>query len=105
MPAAVSGASDMANAAVPSGRVAHHASRSRMIARAKQAHDEGELARAEWLYRELLRADPDDVEALHRLGMLNYQRGHLGVAQALIRTALKVDDRRAAAHQDLGLVL
>jgi Tfp pilus assembly protein PilF len=78
---------------------------SRMIRSARHAHAQGELGRAEALYTAALKRDPDNFDALHLLGMLNYQRGRLEAALALLRAALKIDSRRADALSDTGLVL
>jgi tetratricopeptide (TPR) repeat protein len=75
------------------------------IGRARRLHDDGELGEAERLYRAVLQREPANFDALHLLGMLNYQRGRSASALALIRAALQVDPRRADAHSDLGLVL
>jgi tetratricopeptide (TPR) repeat protein len=81
------------------------ASVSPRFRRARRAHERGELAHAERLYVEILERNPRHFDALHLLGMLNYQRGALDAAQRLLRAALRVDDARADAHTDLGLVL
>src|SRR5947209_18960846 len=43
------------------------------LARAVQAHKAGQWQQAETLYRQVLQADPANVDALHRLGVLAYQ--------------------------------
>jgi tetratricopeptide (TPR) repeat protein len=73
--------------------------------RARRLHDAGDLDAAERLYAEILHRDPQQVDSLHLLGMLHYQRGRLGNAEELLRAALAVDEARASAHADLGLVL
>jgi tetratricopeptide (TPR) repeat protein len=78
---------------------------SRMIRSARHAHERGELGRAERLYAAALQRDPDNFDALHLLGMINYQRGRLDAALALLRAALKIDSRRADALSDMGLIL
>ncbi len=71
---------------------------------AREHHRAGNLARAEQLYRLVLRADPGNAEALHLLGVLAHQAGQPGRAVDLLREALARDPARAAAHADLGLV-
>jgi tetratricopeptide (TPR) repeat protein len=77
----------------------------RLLARARRAHERGELDLAERLYAALLERDPNHVDALHLLGLLNYQRGRLDAALALINAAVALDRTRRAALSDLGLVL
>jgi len=72
---------------------------------ARRVHERGELDRAERLYADVLRRDPDHFDALHLLAMLNYQRRRFDAAAKLLRSALRIDGLRADAHADLGLVL
>jgi tetratricopeptide (TPR) repeat protein len=78
---------------------------SRMLSRARRAHEEGALGKAERLYAAVLEHDPRQVDALHLAGMVDYQRGRLDAAVASLRAALQVDHRRVDAFCDLGLVL
>jgi len=75
-----------------------------MLRRARRAHEEGELGKAERLYAAVLEHDPRQVDALHLSGLLHYQRGRLDAAAASIRAALSVDHCRVDALTDLGLV-
>ncbi len=75
-----------------------------MLRRAKRAQEDGEFGKAERLYTELLRRRSDDFDALHGLGQLNYRRGRLDSALALIQAALKADLFRAEGFASLGLV-
>jgi tetratricopeptide (TPR) repeat protein len=77
---------------------------SRMLRRASRAHEEGELGKAERLYTALLQQHPDNFDALHGLGQINYRRGRLDAALALIQAALKTDLSRAEGFASLGLV-
>ena len=77
---------------------------SRTLRRARRAHEEGEFGKAERLYTELLRQRSDDFDALHGLGQVNYRRGRLDAALALIQAALKSDISRADGFASLGLV-
>jgi len=72
--------------------------------RARRIHERGELDRAARLYADILRRDPGHFDALHLLGMLNYQRGALDAALALLHAALRIDSARADVQSDLGLV-
>ncbi len=45
------------------------------LATAVQHHQDGRVAEAEALYRQILAAEPDNSEALHLLGVLSLQQG------------------------------
>jgi tetratricopeptide (TPR) repeat protein len=77
---------------------------SRMLRRARRAHDEGELAAAERLYTALLQDHPGNFDALHGLGQLHYQHGRFDTALVLLQEALKSDGARADGFSSLGLV-
>ena len=68
-------------------------------------HQQGHLDEAEKFYNRVLKAQRDQFDALHLLGMLNHQRGRNGEAYRLISSALKVDPRSADALTNLALVL
>jgi predicted O-linked N-acetylglucosamine transferase (SPINDLY family) len=68
-------------------------------------HQQGRLAEAERLYRDLLRAQPRDFEALHMLGVLKLQQDQPADALRLIESALEVDPSSAAAHANRGQAL
>ena len=77
---------------------------SRMLRRASRAHEQGEFDKAERLYTAALHIHPDNFDALHGLGLINYRRGRLDAALALIQAALKADLDRADGFSSLGLV-
>jgi tetratricopeptide (TPR) repeat protein len=68
-------------------------------------HRSGRLDEAEKLYARVLKAQRDNFDALHLLGMLNQQRGKSGEAYRLISAALKVEPRSPDALSNLALVL
>jgi predicted TPR repeat methyltransferase len=70
-----------------------------------QAHQNGDLASAEGIYREILRVKPGQQEALHYLGLLAFHVGQPEVAADLISEACKSDPGYAAAFNNLGNVL
>jgi predicted O-linked N-acetylglucosamine transferase (SPINDLY family)/ADP-heptose:LPS heptosyltransferase len=70
-----------------------------------QLHQQGQLDQAEQLYLELLKEQPQHVDALHFLGVLLNQRGQFQHAADLIRQALDIAPDNAAAYSNLGLVL
>jgi tetratricopeptide (TPR) repeat protein len=70
-----------------------------------QHHSAGRLDQAEAAYREILAADPGNIDALHFLGVIAYQRGAHAQAEGLISRALLRNTSNAPAHNNLGNVL
>jgi tetratricopeptide (TPR) repeat protein len=77
---------------------------SRLLKRALRADAQGEVDKAERLYTAALQIQPDNFDALHGLGLINYRRGRLDAALALIQAALRADLDRADGFSSLGLV-
>jgi predicted O-linked N-acetylglucosamine transferase (SPINDLY family) len=69
-------------------------------------HRAGDLAQAEALYRQILRAEPGNFPSLHMLGYLEGQRGRFAEAIGLLRRALQIapDDRNALTHYGHALL-
>jgi tetratricopeptide (TPR) repeat protein len=65
----------------------------------------GRLHEAEGLYLSILARDPDQFDALHRVGVIRGCQGRLDDAARLIRRALSRNPRSATAHNDLGNIL
>src|SRR5712691_11602158 len=78
---------------------------SRKLGAALQHHQEGRLSEAEAAYREILAIDPDNIDALHFLGVISHQRGEHGRAAELISRALSRNASNAPAHNNLGNTL
>jgi predicted O-linked N-acetylglucosamine transferase (SPINDLY family) len=74
------------------------------FAQALAHHQAGRLAEAERLYRQVCAVDPDNVPALHRLGVVAHQLGRPDAADILGR-AIKLRPDIAEVHNDLGVVL
>jgi predicted O-linked N-acetylglucosamine transferase (SPINDLY family) len=72
---------------------------------AVRAHQLGQLAQAEALYLEALRARPDLFEARHLLGVLRGQQGRYEEALALVGAALKARPDSVGALANYGLIL
>lgn len=72
---------------------------------ALEHHRSGRLDEAEKAYREVLARDAHNVDALHFLGVLAYQRNDYPRAHELISRALSHNPANAAAHNNLGNVL
>lgn len=53
-------------------------------------HKAGRLAKAETIYRRILLRQPNNADALHFLGVLVHQTGHLDMAEHLIGQAIKI---------------
>ncbi len=65
----------------------------------------GRLAEAEALYREILREQPDDADALHFLGVVFAQRGDPTAAVDTLRRAVALRPDAPAFHSNLGKAL
>ena len=68
-------------------------------------HRQGRLREAEKLYARVLKAAPDNFDALHLLGSIKAQAGQRGEALRLISAALKINPRAADALVNLANVL
>jgi tetratricopeptide (TPR) repeat protein/SAM-dependent methyltransferase len=65
-------------------------------------HQRGELAQAENLYRRILASLPDHLDCLNLLGLLAVQTGRNEVAVALIGKAIRLNDKVADFHNNIG---
>jgi predicted TPR repeat methyltransferase len=72
---------------------------------ALQLHRSGSLAEAESVYRRILESAPENLNALHFLGLLCHQQGRKTEAASLIERILSLDPQNADAHNNLGNVL
>lgn len=66
---------------------------------------QGQLRDAEKIYGRVLKAAPDNFDALNLLGGLKLQQGQIGEAQRLLNAAVKVNPRAAGAWSNLGQAL
>src|SRR2546430_14243271 len=66
---------------------------------------QGRLREAEKIYARVLKALPDQFDALNLLGTIKAQRGQAGEAHRLITAALKAKPRAPDAWVNLGIVL
>jgi len=89
----------MANLSVPGLHIA------RQLNEAVALHRQGQLDEAEKIYNRVLKAQRDNFDALHLLGMLNHQRGKAGEARRLIGAALKINPRSPEALSSHAMVL
>jgi tetratricopeptide (TPR) repeat protein len=75
------------------------------IRQAIELHRQGRLGEAERIYAAILAAAPARSDALHFLGLANYQQGRLPEALRLMAAALKADPGSADIHSNYGLAL
>jgi len=68
-------------------------------------HLAGRIPEAEAIYRQILSTDPQNPDALHRLGVLEMQKGEHASAVELIGQAVKLNPQAAHFHASLGQAL
>ncbi|MFM7418482.1 MAG: tetratricopeptide repeat protein, partial [Alphaproteobacteria bacterium] len=78
---------------------------SRKIAEAIVLLQRGEFAAARAAFGAVLKFDPRNFDALHFAGIAAAELGHLEEGEALIRRALEINPRHAAAQSDHGSAL
>ncbi|MGK2927542.1 MAG: tetratricopeptide repeat protein [Lysobacterales bacterium] len=74
------------------------------LEQAIREHQQGQLDRAERVYRTLLTEQPDNPDALHFLGLLLHQQGDSASAIELIQRSLRTCPEYADAHKNLGTI-
>jgi tetratricopeptide (TPR) repeat protein len=72
---------------------------------AQEHFQAGRSVEAEKLYRQIIAGNPNHADALHMLGILEYQRGQLQTAIEWITRAVAVEPKRADIRANLGVVL
>ncbi len=75
------------------------------IQQALRLHQAGRLDTAEAIYRELLRYDPANADALHLLGVIAQQQSRGAEAEILVRKAIRINDTDPYYHNNLGEIL
>ncbi|HEX6956553.1 MAG TPA: tetratricopeptide repeat protein [Ferrovibrio sp.] len=78
---------------------------SQWLTEGVQAHQAGQVQRAQECYSAALRLDPKQPDALHLLGVIADQEGHHQQAVDLIRQAIERSPRSAIFHNSLGNAL
>jgi tetratricopeptide (TPR) repeat protein len=78
---------------------------SRLQRQAFSSFQQGDLERTQRLCAGILEHRPEDFDALHLLGMLNFQRRRMVEALHFLSQALKVNSGSADALSNLGLAL
>ena len=75
-----------------------------ILARAFAAHQAGNIAQAEFLYKAVLQIDKKQFEALHMLGLIEAQRGNFPAGLKRIQDALRVRPNVPEALINLGRI-
>jgi len=76
-----------------------------VLKEALSLHQKGKLCEAATLYREILAQNPNNADALHLLGVIEFQRKNSSAAMELITRAIKIEPNNAAFFSNLGLAL
>ena len=76
-----------------------------MLRQAWALHQQGQLAQAETLYREVLKMQPENADALHFLGVLESQQGRREAGLSLIDRAVAMNPRNTAAFYNRAGIL
>jgi predicted O-linked N-acetylglucosamine transferase (SPINDLY family) len=77
---------------------------NKLLQRAVEAHQKGDLEHAERLYRQVLQRNPEDPDALHLLGGIAHLQGNLQLAQQHIQKALELRPRDPLFHANFAAV-
>jgi protein O-GlcNAc transferase len=75
-----------------------------ILARAVAAHQAGNIAQAEFLYKMVLQTDKKQFDALHMLGLIEAQRGNFTAGLTRIQDALRVRPNALEALINLGRI-
>ena len=70
---------------------------------ALEHHQTGDLHQAGNIYREILKSHPNSVDALHYLGILQYQLRNYDVAIEYLEKALQINPNDPSAYYNLGI--
>jgi len=68
-------------------------------------HQQGELGKAELIYRKIIGIDPRDSDATHLLGVVAMQKGDFQVSVELITQAIGINNNVPSYHSNLGNAL
>ena len=77
----------------------------KLLAQAARLHKEGKLEEAEKLYRQVLKNNPDNIDAMRMLAMVAATLKHFDDAERLLRRAVGIAPDFLAAVIDLGRIL
>ena len=88
-----------------SSRLAAQIQTQAKFAQAIALHQRGQLAQARMIYEEILRSMPRHFDALHLLGVIEYQSKNPRIAVDLIGKAIEISPNDAAPYSNIGLAL
>ncbi len=77
----------------------------RLLAKALECHQAGNLASVQLLYGQILLDHPQHFDTLHLLGVLRHQQGRNAEAHELIDKACRINPNMVEAQSNLGIVL
>lgn len=72
---------------------------------ASEYYQTGDLEKAEYFCKMILKKQPDNADALHFMGMIHYQLGNYDLAEKYIRKELIINPNDADVYNNLGLAL
>ena len=75
------------------------------LAIGRRDHQPSDPHQAEQVYRQALRADPDDADALSRLGAACLMLGQFSEAATNFQKALRLRPHHAEGYKNLGIAL
>ncbi|QWD95952.1 tetratricopeptide repeat protein [Polynucleobacter sp. MG-6-Vaara-E2] len=75
------------------------------LEQALKLHQQGEIAAAQGIYKEIIELSPNDFNGWHLLGLTYYQQGDLKRAIELITKSISFNPNYAPAHFNLGCAL
>jgi len=73
------------------------------ITNAIQCHQNGELLKAQQLYKEILSIDPQNADCMHFLGVIAMQKGNLDQAIHLIQRAIELRPDISGYHSNIAM--
>ena len=79
--------------------------KKKLVTTARQQVENGFPQEALRIYQYILAIDPEYPQALHDLGMIQFNAGNIFEAISLLKEATQRDDKRTDFHNNLGTVL
>jgi Flp pilus assembly protein TadD len=76
-----------------------------LVARGAEPHQAGQFDKAEKFYKRALKAQSDNVDALHLLGLVSHQKGRNEYAAQLIGKAQNLSPHNPAINTNLAIVM
>ncbi len=101
----LTGAAPFQSHPTTSSQLSNQLSPQQALQSAMARHQAGDLAQAEFLYKQVLRALPKQPDALHLLGLIAKQKGDLKTAVQLMRQSLAENPNYVEAYVNLGATL